>query len=717
MALVIPRASVVAALLLAAAPLAASAQDSCPAGKTALVLPGGGAHGMAHVGVIRALDSLGIVPDLVVGTSMGSIVGALYASGYSGEEIEALTRRFNVGSLVGRYVPPFPRTIAPSPPLLVWEDASTGLALTTGAADEGRINTLMAALFLRGNVLARGDFDRLPIPYRAVAADLATGGKVVIGSGDLAQAVRASFAIPLVFDPVARDGRVLVDGGIAENIPVATARALGATRVILSSLGVRDSTPPRVGSTTTAVAGQLVSFLFAANRPTLAPGDVEVVSDLKGIGQLDFTEASVREAVSRGQQAAAGLTDLRCLPRGTRRRVPVPPVASTLVTPETSPAVRALVAHALTSYDDQGVDSGAAPLGVLARRLPFDTIQSRVAALGESEVVRSVWLSPAPRGDSVIFAPKVTFAPRRVFGFGAVYDSDFGGKAWLSMLDRQLFGRRLEGRFISTLGEYRQDLTLAVRNSFSERGYRVSPLTSLTIGQERIRLILPAENIEAPVIFWPDIVEVVGRVGVDFPLGPSWSLNGALLGRGYRQTVRSPIANILPAELREAAWGVGVQLRRAVGEGGTRLDLNGEITNRYSDARLVVRSTRTFGRVSVSPMLRASAVTRGSPAQLLPTLGGRDGFAGMHIGSGLGLTEAMGQLDTGLPLFGPLNLQITVMAGQTWDENGGRTYNEPVVFGVRSGVGLDSPVGPIRIQYGENTLGQHMWYIRFGRWF
>jgi NTE family protein len=693
----------------------AEAQDACVSGKTALVLPGGGAHGMAHVGVIRVLDSLGIVPDFVVGTSMGSIVGALYASGYSGAEIEDLTRRFNVGALVGRYIPPFPRTIAPAPPLLVWEDATQGLALTTGAVDEGRINTLMSALFLRGNVLARGDFDRLPIPFRAVAADLATGRKVVIGSGDLAQAVRASFAIPLVFDPVSRDGRTLVDGGIAENQPVATARALGATRVILSSLGTRDTVPPQVGSTSTAVAGQLVNLMFATNRPTLQPGDIDIISDLKGIGRLDFTEGAVREAVGRGM-AAAARSDLSCLPRGSRRGATLPPVASALVVPETGASVRALVAHALASYDHRA-DGATEPMAALARRLPFDTIQARVAALGETEVVRSIWLAPEGRGDSVIFAPQVRFAPRRVFGFGAVYDGDFGGKAWLGILDRQLFGRRLEGRLISTLGEYRQDATVAVRSSFSERGYRVSPLTSLMIGRERVRLIYPDENIEAPVNFWPEIVEVVGRVGVEMPFGPSWALNTALIARGYRQAVITPIGNLLPAELEEGAWGVGAQLRRAAGEGGTRLDVIAEVTNRYSDARIVLRSAGTLGRLTLAPMLRASAVSKETPPHLLPSLGGRDGFAGMHIGSGLAVTEAMGQLDLGMPLVGPLNAQFTLMAGQTWGVEGERTFEDPIVLGLRSGIGLDSPVGPIRIQNGWNSLGQRMWYLRFGRWF
>ena len=443
------------AVLLVASLFAARlyAQGSCPTGKTALVLPGGGAHGLAHVGVIRTLDSLGVVPDLVIGTSIGSIVGALYASGYSGKEIEELTLRFNVGSLVGRYVPPFPRTIAPSPPTLVWETGAAGLSLSSGAADEGRINALMSAMLLRGNLLAGGDFDRMPIPFRAIGADLASGQKVVLGSGDLAQAVRASFAIPLVFDPMRWQGQTLLDGGVAENVPVATARALGATRIILSTLGARDSLAPTVGSSPTAVAGQLIKFLFKANPPQLSSADVEVVSDVNDLGQLDFSEASIREGIRRGQASAQRLTEVPCLPRGSRRRVAMPPLTAQLITPETPPEIRALVRYALSAYGDGDSDSAAVMLGTLAQQLPFDSIQRRVADLADSEVLRAVWLTPQRRGDSVVFSPNVTFAPRRVIGFGAVYDSDIGAKAWLGAVDRQLLDRHLEGRMIATLGE------------------------------------------------------------------------------------------------------------------------------------------------------------------------------------------------------------------------------------------------------------------------
>ena len=109
---------------------------------------------------------------------------------------------------------------------------------------------------MRGDLIARGSFDSLPIPFRAVATDLHTGVRVTLDHGDLAQAIRASVAIPFVFEPITIDGRQLVDGGLSENVPVRLARELGATRVILSNLdesGTGDSTsraPPRVERST-----------------------------------------------------------------------------------------------------------------------------------------------------------------------------------------------------------------------------------------------------------------------------------------------------------------------------------------------------------------------------------------------------------------------------------------------------------------------------------
>jgi NTE family protein len=236
-----PPALVLALCLTLARPSLLSGQ-SCHPPRTALVLSGGGAKGLAHVGVLRALDSLGIRPDLIVGSSMGAAVGALYASGYTGRELDSLARVAPLAQLFRTYQPRAPRSLGVLQPLVVWEQGEHRFYLQSAAIVESELNALVNAALLRGNLLARGNFDSLPIPFRAVATDLADRAPVVMGSGDLAQAVRASIAVPLLFDPELRDGRYLIDGGLSANLPVATARAAGATQVIVSD--ATDHLPP-----------------------------------------------------------------------------------------------------------------------------------------------------------------------------------------------------------------------------------------------------------------------------------------------------------------------------------------------------------------------------------------------------------------------------------------------------------------------------------------
>src|SRR5690606_9910992 len=121
-------------------------------------------------------------------------------------------------------------------PVVVWEQWDRRWILQAGAVREAEANAIISRLMLRGNLLARGDFDRLPIRFRAIATDLNTRNAVVIGSGDLAKAVRASFSLPAILRPVHRDSLWLTDGGLSSNIPVKTARALGAERLIVSTL-------------------------------------------------------------------------------------------------------------------------------------------------------------------------------------------------------------------------------------------------------------------------------------------------------------------------------------------------------------------------------------------------------------------------------------------------------------------------------------------------
>src|SRR5512141_877105 len=283
-------------ILLVAGPLRG---QECRPERVALVLSGGGAKGLAHIGVLRVLDSLGVRPDLVVGTSMGAVIGGMYASGYTGRQIDSLARTLPLASLFRTYQPRVPRSLGPLQPLVVWEQSSAGFALQTAAVHEPEANSLINAAMLRGNLIARGDFDALPIPFRAVATDLHDRSAVVLGSGDLARAVRASIAIPLVIPPERLGTRLLADGGLSANVPVAIARQAGATRVIVSDATERARDSIDYFSPL-SLADRLLGFLFEQPMDSLAPGDVRIRPDINGFASLDFSPDRVAALIDRG---------------------------------------------------------------------------------------------------------------------------------------------------------------------------------------------------------------------------------------------------------------------------------------------------------------------------------------------------------------------------------------------------------------------------------
>src|SRR3990170_8493709 len=132
--------------------------QTCSPARTALVLSGGGAKGLAHIGVLRVLDSLGIRPDLVVGSSMGAIIGGMYASGYSGREIDSLARALPMADLFRTYQPRAPRSLGLIQPLVVWEQGARRFTIQSAAVEEAEVNALVNGAMLRGNLLARGNF-------------------------------------------------------------------------------------------------------------------------------------------------------------------------------------------------------------------------------------------------------------------------------------------------------------------------------------------------------------------------------------------------------------------------------------------------------------------------------------------------------------------------------------------------------------------------------
>ena len=300
--------------------------------KIGLVLAGGGAKGIAHVGVIKELERIGIHPDLVVGTSMGSIVGGLYATGLSSQELEDIVQEIDWDRIFIDEPPRQELTVRrKADDIGFLADARLRVKNGEPRLPEGAIKGQTLTLELRRltqSAAAIDDFDKLPIPFRAVAADLETGEEVVLGSGDLALAMRASMSIPGAFPPTQVGSRTLVDGFVVNNVPISVARAMGADIVIVSAFPeeVRGA-----GELTSAVSvlNQTLSLMMVKSTreqlATITPSDILIMVDTGDIGTSSFDQALA--TIPIGEEAAhAHEAELARLKSG-----PPPPRSSKLV--------------------------------------------------------------------------------------------------------------------------------------------------------------------------------------------------------------------------------------------------------------------------------------------------------------------------------------------------------------------------------------------------
>jgi NTE family protein len=681
------RPALLAALfLLLATPSLLSAQR-CSSPRTALVLSGGGAKGLAHIGVLRTLDSLGIRPDLIVGSSMGAAVGALYASGYSGRELDSLARVVPLARLFRTYQPRAPRSLGVLQPLVVWEQGERGFNLQSAAIVESEVNALVNAALLRGNLLARGDFDSLAIPFRAVATDLADRAPVVMASGDLAQAVRASIAVPLLFDPELRDGRYLVDGGLSANVPVAIARAEGAERVIVSD--ATDHLPAQFDAySPLLVADRLVRFLFLQPAESLGAADVLVRPDVDRFTSLNFSRGNVARLLDLGRAAAD--TSLR--PPACRATPPPPRPLPTRVTGIRVPTANRSERLALERLLGLG-SSGA---------LDPTLLRARLRGLGvAAEAYRAVWLSPRGAGDSVAFELSLRRAARRVAGLGLAYDNELGGRMWAGGVDRRLFGRALEGSAAAFLGELRKELYAGARRNYQVGRQLIDPTVTVRLASERVRRF----DASGDELDQAEVREAVGFGGVERLFPDGWEASGGVVGHVWDEPGRPELSTL----------GATLRVIRATPDRGREVRADLTWTGVYRRAALEAETSARLGVVRLTPRLRLGWGD-GLPIHLAFPLGGDDGFPGLHIGERRGDREAMLGAALSAPLLGPALGRIELAVGRT-AEAGRLLGNDGWVVGARAGVGADTPVGPVRFEYGYGSEDRGALYVRLGRWF
>ncbi len=271
--------------------------------KVGLVLSGGGALGIAHIGVLKMIEKYDIPVDYITGTSMGAIIGALYASGYKASEIEEIIKSIDWIPLLSdrkeRKTTDLNDRELFEKNILMLHFNRGKLSIPEGAVYGQNVYNLISGL--TWHVREIDDFSELPIPFKCIATDLQTGEAAVLERGNLADAVRASMAIPTVFSPIEINNHLLVDGGVVRNIPVSDIKKMGADIAIVSDVGTPLYSKEELKSLLT-VFDQLIKLTFSySNEYELSLADRVISYDLKDYSIASFLKSS--EIVEKGDEA------------------------------------------------------------------------------------------------------------------------------------------------------------------------------------------------------------------------------------------------------------------------------------------------------------------------------------------------------------------------------------------------------------------------------
>ncbi len=702
-----------------------------------LVLSGGGARGGAHVGVIKVLDELRIPVDVIAGTSMGAIVGGLYASGMDADELVEVLEESDWPALLTDRPPRADRSFrrkTDDSGFLVNFDVGLRegkLRFPQGIVQGQRLTLALRRLVLP--VVTVHDFDDLPIPFRAVATDIATGDAVVLASGDLADAIRASMSAPGVFKPMRIDGRLLVDGGVANNLPVDQARALGADVLIVVNVGFPLLAEEELSSAF-ALTNQMLTILINARAreqiETLSSGDVLISPDLGDMGSGDFTRSL--EAMALGEQAArrvAGALSALSVPEAdyrawrsaaVARRRGTPVVDRMVIDIETKLAPEVLESR-LPDRSGETFDATAleADIADLYGLDTFETIDYRLDTLATGTTLR---ISGADK----------SWGPNYL-RFGLNLEDNFEGTSSYNLAARYT---RTE---INPLGgELRADLQIGASQGIAVEWYQpLDPLDRWFVNP-RLSLdgstsgIFDAGNQLAQLR--DDEVQLTIAAGRNIG---NWGQLRIDLVRGVSEqevTIGDPAFGAAESDVAGVQLNFGIDTvdRFAVPRSGTALnaafltlqdDLGSDVSADL--ARLFFLKPQTWGRHTLLHWWDLGSVTRNARSGLAPfELGGLFSLSGFDRGELVGTHQAIGRLiyyrrmtDESLPLFDtPIYFGASVEAGNVWPDRDEATLDNVFTAGSLFAV-LDTVLGPLYVAYGYGEGGRRSAYLFLGQTF
>jgi NTE family protein len=722
-------------LLLGFLPLLVHASEASRP-KVGLVLSGGAARGLAHIGVLKALEEQGIKIDAIAGTSMGAVVGGLYASGYKIDELEKLALSIDWQAALSDAPPredvPFrrkqdDRDFLVKQKLSFRDDGSLGLPL--GVIQGQNLALLLESLL--AHTSDTRDFDKLPIPFRAVATDISNGEKVVFRKGHLPQVIRASMSIPAVFAPVELDGRLLVDGGMTDNIPLDVAREMGVDVAIVVDIGTPLRNRKQL-TTVVDVLNQSITLMTRSNSEeqlaALKPSDVLIQPALAAFGVTDFGKA--QEMIDAGYRATrildARLAQLKPnesqdaelnAARSPGQRTPI---ITAIRVENDSKVDDDIIRYYIRQHIGEPLDLGRlhSDMGTLYGLDYFEQVQYRVVHKGEDHTLvisargkRSgtdylrvgLNLSDDMRGDSA-------------FNLGASYRINGINRLGAEWLTRAQIGDKQE-----LYTEFYQPLDVGSR-------YFVAPYASFEA--QNVEAVLDNDPIAQYRVerygFGLNFGRQIGNNGeVRFGVGEAWGKADVRIGdqdlpsenfnEGFYALKYSydSLDNVyfphegkdvsltlmqfepgLGSDTRYRQW--DLKIDKAMSHGPDTLILGGRYGRTLNDANVVTSSFLLGGARQLSGFRE-------------------DAISGQNISLMRAVYYRRLTPRSYLPLDFPLYAGASLERGRAW--NNDNEFDSGYINAASVFIGFDTPLGPLNFSYGLNDANEQAVYLNLGQTF
>jgi NTE family protein len=743
----LPRRALLAAsalaLLLAGAPAPAGSAEppeEAARPRVGLVLSGGGARGFAHVGVLQVLEELRVPVDYIAGTSMGALVGGLYASGMSTRELEHVVTEGIDWTTAFDDVPPrrersFRRKQDDFDFLtnlrLYVKDFK--VALPKGLIEGQKISNILGVLTLPAATLR--DFDALPVPFRAVATDANSGEAVVLDQGHLARALRASMAIPGIFSPVEMDDLTLVDGGVSMNLPVDVVKQMGADVVIAVDISTGPAERLEEASVL-SISGQMLSVLMQRNTleqiEQLGERDLLIQPDLAGITSGSFEKGA--EGIARGLEAARAMSE-------ALSRLAVSPEAYAGyrerwdALPREAPVIDRVRfdnrSHLSTEVIRRRVHAEAGrPLDAARLQADLDTLYGEgvfdraIFSIDEVEGQRELVIHTVPKGTGKHF-----------LRFGLNLDTNFQAESAFNLAvlatSMPLNGLGAEWRSRFQIGDESEFRTEFFQPVGYGRHLFVAP--ELRIGIENLNIFVDDDRVAT---YDESSLVVGGSLGWQFGNWGEVRAGLAYVNGEFERKVGDPELPTFDFAGGAALVSLSVDTLDSVRfpRRGGALRLEGEYVSDAlgSKETLILFEAGgshafSFGKNTIIPVLKyATSWAQESDLDTTPvfSLGGFLRLSGLvpdqRTGPHLVFGSLVGYRRVANPRFLMLALPIyvggSIEAGNTFESVQSIRAEELTVAGSVF-LGIDTPLGPLYVGYGVAEGGHDSGYLRLGQVF